>query len=65
MNEKSNTEKGENNPEFIHPSDVMIYPSSDFLHPLYSELWRGCLSSVAGFHIGYQRELIQRSEENM
>ena len=65
MNEKSNSEMGENYPELIHPSDVMIYSSSDFLHPFYSELWHWRLSSVAGFHIGYQRELIRRSEENM
>jgi hypothetical protein len=58
MNEKSST-------EFIYLSDVMIYPSSDFLHPFYSELWRGRLSSVDEFHRGYQRELIRRSEENM
>jgi hypothetical protein len=66
MNEKSNSDRGESNPEFIHLSDVMIYPSPDFLHPFYTELWSGRLSSVDGFHIGYQRGLIRRrSEENM
>jgi hypothetical protein len=64
MKEKSNPEKREDNPEFIHLSDVMIYPSSDLLHPFYTDLWRGRLSSVDGFYIGYQRELKRLSEEN-
>jgi hypothetical protein len=64
MKEESNNEKGEVNPEFIHLSDVMIYPSSDFLHPFASEFWRGQLSSVDGFYLGYQRGLEFREPED-
>ena len=52
LQQKGKSGEERNNPKHIHLDNVVIYPS-DPQQPFGVNLWRGKLSSVDGFSLGY------------
>jgi hypothetical protein len=52
LQQKGKSSEERHNPKYIHLDSVVMYPS-DPQHPFGANIWRGKLSSVDAFSLGY------------